>query len=84
MNTDKLSGTVMHCIIKPESLDTIWNLIILDKEGDELVEIRDHVGRLDDREGLFLGKDAQEKLTLSFNQVSKNEPIKVIFKTQEL
>lgn len=83
-NTDKLRGMVVHLIIRPDDPEAVWDMTILDKEGDELVEIVDHCGRYDDKAGLPLGKDAQEKLTIVFDRVTGNKPIKVIFKTQEV
>ena len=83
-NTDKLRGIVLHLIVRPQSRDTVWNMTILDLEGDELLEVYDYEGRMDYVSGLPLGKDKQEKLTIAFNKVSRNEPIKVIFKTKEL
>lgn len=83
-----MRGMVEHLIIRPDTVNggcpTSWDMTIIDKEGDELYEITDHAGRLDDREGFPLGKDAQEKLTLKFTNVSRNEPIKVIFRIREL
>jgi len=83
INTGSIRGMVVHLIVRPESKDTIWDLTILDKDGDELVEIEEYEGRLDDKSGLPLGADVQEIVTISFTNVSKNEPIKVIFKTKE-
>ena len=84
MNTSKLSGMVVHMIVRPDSEDTIWDLALIDKEKDEICEIKEYDGRLDDKSGLPLGKDKQEKITIQFDNVTKNEPIKVIFKTQEI
>jgi hypothetical protein len=84
MNTDKLRGMVVHLIVRPEYEESVWDLTLLDKEGDELFEVKDHCGRYDDKSGLPLGKDAQEKLTIQFTRVTGNKPIKVIFKTQEI
>jgi hypothetical protein len=84
VNTEKLRGIIQHLIVRPESEDTCWDLTITDQDGDELMEIKGHTGRLDDKEGLFLAKDSQEKLTLLLENVSKNEPIKIIFKIREI
>ena len=89
VNTTAMRGMVVHLIIRPEPPDkdepvTEWALQVFDKDGDELMEVFDHEGRLDYTEGIPLGKDAQEKLTLSFTRVSKNKPIKVVFLIKEL
>ena len=84
VNTSEMRGMVQHLIIRPKSLDTEWDLVMLDKDKDEVFEVKNHIGRLDDKSGLPLGRDKQEKLTISFDNVSKNEPIKVIFKVKEL
>jgi len=84
INTDSLRGMVVHMIVRPTSKDTEWDLLITDKEDDEMIEIEGHTGRLDERCGVPLGKDAQERVTIQFSNVSKNEPIKVIFKTKEV
>jgi len=83
-NTDKVIGMVVHMIVRPESRDTVWDLLIYDKEGDELLEIYEHTGRLDMYCGLPVGKENRENITIRFSEVSKNEPIKVIFKIKEL
>lgn len=83
-NTESLRGMVVHMIVRPENPETIWSLTIYDKEDDELLEVVDHSGRLDDRNGLPLGKDAQEIITLKFFNVTTKDPIKVIFKTKEM
>lgn len=84
LNTDSLRGMVVYLIVRPESKDTEWDLTIYDKEEDEIMEIEGHTGRLDERCGIPLGKDAQERVTIQFTNVTKNEPIKVIFKTKEV
>lgn len=75
---------VVHFIVRPQTKDTVWDLVLFDREGDELFEVSEQTGRHDYKDGLPLGKDAQEKLTICFSGVTKNEPIKVIFKTQEI
>ena len=84
INTDRLRGMVAHFVVRPKSELTIWSLDVLDKESDEMREIKNHVGRLDDFNGITLGKDDQELVTLRFYDVSSNEPIKVIFKIREI
>ena len=84
INTETLRGMVVHMIVRPESPDTFWDLTVYDREDDEMIEFKQVVGRMDDKTGVPLGKDSQEKVTISFTNVSKNEPIKVIFKTKEI
>jgi len=39
LNTDRLRGMVVHMIVRPYSLDTSWDLLILDKEADEMINL---------------------------------------------
>ena len=81
LNTDVLRGMVVHLIVRPEKLDTVWDLTLLDKDGDEILEVRNFQGRLDEYKGIPIGSDSQEKITVKFSRVTANEPIKIIFKT---
>lgn len=83
-NTIKMRGMAEHLIVEPDSDDTIWSLKIIDKEGDVIFDKRNHSGRLDDKDGLPIGKDDSEILTMNFYKVSKNEDIKIIFRIREM
>ena|SRR3990167_11200729 len=82
--TDKMRGRVEYLIVRPDEHETEWDLKVVDRDGDELLEIENWVGRMDDRKGIPVGRDSQEKLTLQFSNVSYNRPIKVIFIIKEL
>lgn len=83
-NTKDMRGMVVLFIVRPESEDTQWSLTVLDKEDDEIIEIKDHTGRFERDYGLPLGKDTQETVTFKFFNVTKNENIKVMLKTREI
>jgi len=82
--TEDLRGMVVHMIVRPDNEETMWSLVMLDKDDDEMIEIKNYTGRLDKYDGVPLGKDKQEKVTLVFTKVSANEDIKVIFMTREI
>lgn len=84
INSENLRGMVKHLIVRPKSLETVYDFKMLDKEGDEMIEVFNHKGRLDDREGIPLGKDQLEKMTFVFENVTHNDPIKIILKIEEL
>ena len=84
INTDKLRGMVVLFIVRPFDPETIWDLTVLDKDGDEMIELKDQQGRFEDKSGVALGTDYQESVTIKFTNVTTNKPIKVIFKTKEI
>lgn len=83
LNTEKLRGLADHIIVIPKSSDTEYDMLILDRDGDCIYEKRNHVGRLDDKEGLPIGKDQQESVTVLFENCSKNEKMTVILKVRD-
>ena len=82
-NTTKLRGIVDHLMVIPNSKDTVWSMKMIDLDSDVIYEVEDWDGRLDDKLGLPLGGDKQEKMTIVFNNVSRNENIDVIMKIRE-
>jgi len=82
--TKKMHGLIQHIIVIPKRNDIIWTLRILDSDNDVIFEKIDHKGRLDDKEGLPIGKDKQESVRLMFDEVTENLPIKVILKLREI
>ena len=68
----------------PESRNTVWSMKLIDQEGDEIYDIVDHIGRLDDKEGLPVGRDTKQVIRIMFDEVTANERINVIFKVREL
>ena len=82
-NTEKMRGLVEHLIIKPGSKDTAYNIRMTDKDGDDIYDKR-YMGRVDDKDGLPIGKDTQEKVSVFFTNVSKNDVFDVIFITREI
>lgn len=81
--TTELRGFIQQFIISPESNDTIWSVDILDRDMDRIFSVKDHQGELNDRQGLCVGKDQMEKLTIHFYELTKNENIKVILNIKE-
>lgn len=84
VTTNPLHGLIQQLIVMPDSDSTIWSLKIIDKEGDTILDIRDHKGRLDDRQGLPVGRDSSQKVSIFFSDVTKNEKIVIILKVREL
>jgi hypothetical protein len=82
-NTEALKGRAEHIIIEPQSDSTMWSMEILDKDNDCIYKKMGY-GRMDDKEGLPLGSDKTDKLTIKFVDVSRDEPIKVILKIREM
>ena len=56
---------------------------IVDAEGDIIYDRRDHEGRLDDKDGLPVGKDTQQKIEIKFFDTTKNENFDVVMKVKE-
>ena len=81
--TDPLHGLIQHLAIIPHSWDTVWSIRIIDQEEDVIYERRDLEGRMDDKEGLPVGKDMQQKIRIEFYDSTKNEQFKVLMKTRE-
>lgn len=81
--TTLLRGFIQQLIVTPDSSDTIWSMTILDKDNDCIYMVKDHQGQLNDRQGLSVGKDQMEKLTINFDELTKNENIKVILNIKE-
>lgn len=77
-------GLIQQLVICPTSKDTIWSMDILDRDNDCIYSVKDHEGQLSDREGIPVGKDQTEKLTIKFYELTKNEDIKVIFNIKEV
>lgn len=83
-NTDGMKGMVEHLIVRPHIKETVWDLIIKDMDGDNLLDINNHSGRLDDRSGIPIGRSNAEKVTIDFSNVSFNGLIDVIFIIKEV
>ena len=83
-NTEKMKGMVEHLIVSPYRDGTIWDLSIKDMDGDELFNVKNYTGRMDDRQRIPIGRSIAERLTLNFSNVSFNGLIDVIFIIQEV
>ena len=81
--TDPLHGLIQHLMVVPEKKDTVWSIGIIDEENDMIYERIDHVGRLDDKEGLPVGKDKQQKINIKIYDSTSNENFKVVLKIRE-
>ena len=77
-------GLIQQLIVCPKSGDTIWSMDIMDRDDDCIYAIKDYEGQLNDREGIPVGKDQTEKLTIKFYELTKNEDMKVIFNIKEV
>ena len=83
IRTDFLHGIIQQLIVVPNNENTIWSLRILDSEQDVIYQIVDHVGRLDDRNGVPVGMDQQERLTIDIYDSTANENFDLILKVRE-
>ena len=81
--TEPMHGLIQHLIVIPDHQDTVWSMRILDQEEDVIYEVVDHEGRLDDREGLPVGKDMQQKVNIEFYDTTANEMMRLIMKVKE-
>lgn len=84
LETSPMYGLVRHLMIIPDSLDTVWSIQIKDAEGDIVYDLRDHYGRLDDKEGLPVGREKQQPLNVRIYDTTKNERVSLIFKVEEI
>lgn len=83
VTTNSLRGFIQQLIVTPESIDTIWSMVVLDKDNDCIYSVKDHQGQLNDRQGLSVGKDQMEQLKIQFDELTKNELIKVVLNIKE-
>ena len=82
--TEPMRGLIQHMMVIPATIDTVWSMSLTDKDGDKIYDIHDHDGRLDDREGIPVGRDTQQPLEVNFYESTKNELFSVIFKIKEV
>lgn len=81
--TEPMHGLIQHLIVIPSSKNTVWSMRILDQEEDVIYEVIDHEGRLDDKDGLPVGKDMQQKVDIIFYDSTSNEKMRIILKVKE-
>ena len=84
LKTDELHGLIQQIVVEPTKLDTVWSLRVLDRDNDDVLNIKDHEGILNDRQGLPVGKDTPEYLRFVFEEMTANEPIKVLLNIKEV
>jgi hypothetical protein len=82
--TNPIHGLIAHLIVIPVSESLVWSMKLIDKEGDEIYDCRDLMGRWDEFRGIPVGKDTQQKVTIRFDDCSGNEEVKVILKVREV
>jgi hypothetical protein len=82
--TEAMHGLIQHLIVIPADDRMVWSMKILDKDSDAILDVRDHHGRLDDRQGLPVGGDTQQKVTIMFNEVTENKKMVVILRVREV
>lgn len=84
VRTGAMHGLIQHLIVCPQSADTVWSLLIADKDNDVIYACEDVEGRLDEREGIPVGQDKPEPLSIKIYDTTANEPFEVIFKVKEV
>jgi hypothetical protein len=82
--TEEMHGLIQHLIVIPADDRMVWSMKILDKESDAILDVRDHHGRLDDRQGIPVGADTQQKVTIVFDGVTENKKMVVILRVREV
>ena len=82
--TEALHGLLQQLTVVPQTPDTIWSLHMKDRDGDILYETIDHAGRLDEREGIPVGGERSEALTIVIDEATKNERFDLLFKVREI
>ena len=81
--TTPMHGLIQQMIIEPANETTVWSAQILDSEGDRIFGVKDHIGRLDNFDGLPVGRDTPEQLKVLIYDTTSNEPFCVMFKVRE-
>lgn len=81
--TEPLYGLIQQLVVSPQRDDTVWSMKIFDRDGDPIYQIRDHAGTLIDRDGIPVGKDQQERLKFSFNELTANEDMDIVLNIME-
>lgn len=82
-NTLPMKGKIEHLMVIPTTSTNEWTLNLTDKDGDIIHVRTSETGRVDDKEGLAVGKDTSEKLTITLSGVTIDEDIDIIFKVRE-
>lgn len=82
-NTTPIRGNLEHLIVIPNSSTTVYDITIKDKDRDIIYDRKAVVGRLDDKDGLPIGWDTSEAVTIAFSSVTSNEAFTTILKVRE-
>lgn len=83
VTTDDLFGYVQQIIIRPKLSTAVWSGKILDGEGDEIYEVVDHEGTLNDRIGLPVGRSKQDRLHIQLYDLTDNVEFTILLTIQE-
>ena len=81
--TDSMFGIIQQFTVVPEHKDTVWSIVVKDKHGDIIYQKTDMEGRMDDRQGLPVGQDTPEQLTVIIHDTTSNEKFNIMFKVRE-
>lgn len=81
--TDGMHGLIQQLIVTPDSKNTIWSISIRDKGNDIVYELIDHEGRLDEKSGIPVGADQQERLSINIFDTTANEKFEILFIVRE-
>ena len=83
IRTTPMHGLIQHIVVSPSHVDTVWSMDILDRDNDLIYTRRDCEGRLDDKEGLPVGRDKPECLDIILYDATANEKFNVMFKVKD-
>jgi len=84
ISTKPMHGLIQHLSVIPQPADMIWSMRVVDRDGDTILQVYDHEGRLDDRQGLAIGKDTPEKFSFFFEDSTANGLIDLILNVREI
>ena len=84
VKTKLMHGLIQHLIVIPKPDGMFWSMKVLDRDGDIILQTFDHEGRLDDRQGLAVGKDTPESLNFMFEDTTANGVIDLILNVKEV
>jgi hypothetical protein len=82
ITTGGLRGVIEHLMVIPK-YPVIYDFRILDEEEDEIFCSIDQIGRLDDKDGIVVGKTSLECIHLIVDNSSRNIDFDVILIIKE-
>lgn len=82
--TSPMHGLIQQIVVTPKNPLTVWSMDILDGDLDMIYTRQDWEGRLDDKDGLPVGRDKPECLSVRIYDATENDKFEVVFKLKEV